>query len=268
MAAHDMNLRIVMPTLGGSRWWAEAAGSAADISSSERVVVSPVEPPEKANARRWLRDESAGLYAAVNAGLRAPGDWMLGTYLNDDDRLLAEGIYAARRRMESDASVGAVFGRVWLIDGDGKRLAQIPIARGGEDLGPLVAAGVVPLAQPGTVFRREMFEALGGFDATMRAAGDLDFFLRAWRAGWRFEFTDADVAEFRVHPAQISQRAALVAEEKGRCVAAAREIVDWRKQACGAKWRFRCANAGLYFDRWRRHGFASMEKLQRAEAGR
>lgn len=263
-----MKLRIVMPTLGGSRWWAEAAGSAADISSSERVVVSPIEPPEEANARRWLRDESAGLYAAVNAGLRAPGDWMFGTYLNDDDRLLAEGIFAARSRMESDASVGAVFGRVWLINGDGKRLAQIPVARRGEDLGPLVAAGVVPLAQPGTVFRREMFEALGGFEASMRAAGDLEFFLRAWRAGWRFEFVEACVAEFRVHAAQLSQQAALVAEEKRRCVAAARGIADWRKQARGAKWRFRCANTGVYLDRWRRHGFASMDSLQRVEVER
>jgi hypothetical protein len=260
----DMKLRIVMPTLGQSRWWPEVTRSAAGIPEAERVVVCPVDPAGRSSETRWVRDSSAGLYAAVNSGLRAPGDWTLGTYLNDDDLLVPAGVQAAIQLLENERELGAVFGRVHLVDEQGARFAEIPVARRAEDLGPLVAAGIVPLAQPGTVFRRAVFESLGGFDEGWRAAGDIAFFLQAWRAGWKFAFVDAVVAEFRVHSEQISQQAGLVQREKTRLVDVARAVPEWRKAAGAAKWRFRAANLGVYFARLRGHGFVSMSGLQRA----
>lgn len=258
-----MLLRIAMPTLGRSPWWSDAVDSAIAIRESERVVVCPDVSKLSAGAGRVERDCGMGLYAAVNTGLRAAGEWSLGTYLNDDDRLVAAGVERARDVLESNREIGAVFGRVRMIDGDGARVTEIPVARRGADLGSLLAAGIVPLAQPGTIFRREMFEALGGFNESWRAAGDMEFFLRAWRGGWRFEFVDACVAEFRVHDGQISRQVAVVAAEQDRLVALARENQLWIRGARGAKWRFRLSNVAGYVARVRRHGLVSMESLYR-----
>lgn len=264
----DGAFAIITPTLGRSPWLREALRDTEVMG--KRVVRRVVAPEAKVAELRLLigpipvvSEVEAGLYAAVNEGFRAAGDWRVGTYLNDDDRLIPQGVATALCRLERDPRIGGVFGRVRLIDREGRAFAEIPVARRAEDLGPLLCAGVVPLAQPGTIFRREMFEELGGFDTCWRAAGDLDFFFRAWRAGWRFSFVDACVAEFRVHPAQISRCANLVEKEKRRLVAVARGEVNWRREAFRAKWRFRCANIGLYLARLRRPWMFSMERLQR-----
>lgn len=262
-----MNFRIAMPTLGRSRWWSEAMASIDAIPDCERIVVSPNQAFLAGLDQQGVHDEGGGLYAAVNAGLRASGDWKVGTYLNDDDRLVASGVSEALRYLETDARIGAVFGRVNMIDGSGLRVAEIPVARRGADLGALLSAGIVPLAQPGTVFRRAMFVELGGFDPAWHAAGDMEFFMRAWRAGWGFAFVDACVAEFRVHQKQISQRTGIVSEERDRLVGLARGIPAWTGAARAAKWRFRFANAGVYAERVRRHGFVSMDRLYRKGAG-
>ena len=86
----------------------------------------------------------------------------------------------------------------------------LPVARRGQDLPALLARGIMPLAQPGTVIRRSLVERLGGFDETFRSAGDLDFFVRALAAGARFEFVDARVADFRLHAGQLSKNRAEV----------------------------------------------------------
>lgn len=262
-----MHLRIAMPTLGDSPWWQDAAASTDRLADTERVVVCPRELAVGSDNWRWLRDAGEGLYAAVNAGLRAPGAWDVGTYLNDDDRLVAAGVDQALARLKSDASLGAVFGRVHLINSTGERVTEIPMAHRGDDLGPLFATGIIPLAQPGTLFRREMFESLGGFDTDWKAAGDMEFFMRALRAGWRFEFVDSCVAEFRVHPAQISRKTVVVEAERTRLIERARQEDAWSATARAATRRFRLQNIAIYVARVRRHGFASMDRLYREGAG-
>ncbi len=256
-----MQLRIVMPTLGRSPWWSEALDSTRLPGFSDRVVVCPSGVELGSPDWRRLEDEGRGLYSALNAGFAAGDDWDVGTYLNDDDRLLGSGVARALKLLASDQRIGAVFGRVHLIDGQGRRLTEIPVAHAGTDIGPLLAGGIIPLAQPGTLFRRELFTSLEGFDSQWRAAGDMDFFMRALRAGWSFGFVDAVVAEFRVHPAQISQQAAMVELERDRLFRIAGQESDWKERAFGARFRFRRQNLGVYFDRLRRHGFASMQSM-------
>jgi cellulose synthase/poly-beta-1,6-N-acetylglucosamine synthase-like glycosyltransferase len=256
-----MHLRIVMPTLGRSLWWLEAQDSASTIKQSEQVVVCTEEVFLTGMSGRRIRDKGTGLYAAVNTGLGASGDWAIGTYLNDDDRLIAAGIHKARQRLYSDKRIGAVFGRVHLINQYGVRITEIPVARRGHDLGSLLSTGIIPLAQPGTIFRRELFEGVGGFNESWFAAGDMEFFLRALHDNWRFEFVDASLAEFRVHPTQISQNGELVRRERDRLFDLARKNNSWRALARCAKLRFKYGNLGLYIARLRRHGFISMEKL-------
>lgn len=265
-----MNLRIVTPTLGQSPWLEQTLATAAPAAGQgECVVVAPTSRCALLSAvcagARVMPQTGAGLYAALNEGFRAPGDWTVGTWINDDDRLLPEGFSAALAVLGRRPEVAVVFGRVTLIDGGGHRLGRIPVAHSGADLGPLLAAGLVPLAQPGIVFRREVFQQLGGFEESLQAAGDMDFFRRALSAGYRFDFVDAWVAEFRVHGGQISKRVGARHRETEMITRAAREVPDWVRRARAARWRFRWSNLGVYADRIRRHGLISMERLSARE---
>ncbi len=261
-----MKLRIVTPTLGQSRWLPETRTSVEELGQPvEHLLVAPAARcPALTRAgigQTVLPQAGDGLYAALNTGFRADGDWTWGTWINDDDRLVADGVDAAVALLDTRPELAAVYGRVRLIDAAGRELAEIPVAREGDDLGPLLAAGLVPLAQPGTVFRRKVFAQLGGFDEALRAAGDLDFFRRALVAGFRFGFIDERVAEFRVHGGQISQQAETRHRETAALVAAARARPDWAQRARGARWRFRWGNLGVYAARVRRQGLVSMERL-------
>ena len=259
-----MNLRVVMPTLGRSPWWSDAVVSVAALPACHAVVVSP--DASAVGLPGWVSvpDKGDGLYAAINLGFAMRGDWELGTYLNDDDQLVPQGVARARALLEGSPEIGAVFGRVEVVDSRGVLLTEIPVARRSADIGPLFAAGIISLAQPGTLFRRGLFEALEGFDQEWRAAGDMDFFMRAARSGVRFAFIDEVVARFRLHAGQISQRTSLVALEKRRLVEIARAVPGWRSAAWCSKWRFRCDNVPLYLARLRRHGLVSMETIYRS----
>ncbi len=257
--------RIVIPTLGHSPWLDEAVRNLhADV-----VVVAPQGQCSALAARlpmaQCIPESAGGLYSALNTGFRAPGAWSLGTWINDDDRLVADGFRKALAVLESRPELAAVYGRVRLIDAEGRYLAEIPVARAGDDLGPLLAAGVIPLAQPGTVFRRDLFVQLGGLDESLRLAGDMEFFQRAWAAGLRFGYVDAVVADFRVHGGQLSKQAVVRKQETEAVFAAARRTAGWRRSARAARWRFRWRNLGVYAERVCRHGWVSMERLHAHE---
>ncbi len=212
-----MKLRMVMATQGKSRFMGEAISSVNRAwAESEIVIVCPAAcvPSIAAGAGAVVLPENGtGLYAALNQGWRAPGEWDAFTWLNDDDLLLAPGfgglLEALARRTELDAA----YGRVGLIGARGENIGSIPVARRGEDLAALLARGIMPLAQPGTVIRRSLLEHLGGFDESFQLAADLDFFVRALVAGARFAYINLWAADFRLHAGQLSKRRMAMEEE-------------------------------------------------------
>jgi GT2 family glycosyltransferase len=257
-----MSLRVITATRGYSALLGATAASVVAVPGARHVLVCPAAMGAEL-ARRFpggtlLAETGKGLYTALNTGLEATGDEEFVTWINDDDLLVPAGVAAALKLLAADASLGAVYGRVDLIDANGDRLGELPVAHRAEDLLPLIAAGVMPLAQPGTIFRRSALAAVGRFDPSFRLAGDLDFFARALRAGVRFAFLDTAVAQFRLHGGQLSKDEAATAAEHARVVDALP-----RMPGLAARWRFRFANLPVYLERVRRHGFVSMRSLYR-----
>ncbi|HEV8073877.1 MAG TPA: hypothetical protein VGP21_07080 [Opitutaceae bacterium] len=256
-----MKLRVVTATQGKSPFLGETLSSIDEAQpEAEHVIVCPAARVASiaAGARATVLPETGtGLYAALNQGCRAPGEWEVQTSLNDDDRLLSPGfghlLEALARRPEIDVA----YGRVRLMGARGENLGAQPVARRTGDLGALLARGIVPLAQPGMVIRRGLVERLGGFDETYRLAGDLDFFVRALVAGARFLFVDAWVAGFRLHAGQLSKQSAEIEAEKVRAL----QPLAGQAGRAAALWRFRLDNAGVYYERIRRHGWVSMREL-------
>jgi len=257
-----MKLRIITATRGESPFWPDTLASvAAAAREAEHVVVCPVARMSDVGAAgsplSIMAETARGLYPSLNQGWRARGEFDAFTWINDDDVLRAPGFSTLVAAMERDPTIDVAFGRVDLIDGRGRRVCDLPIARRVEDLGTLLARGTIPLAQPGTVIRRTLVTRLGGFDERYRMVGDMDFFVRAVAAHARFKFVDAHVASFRLHAGQLSKHETEVAIETARAL---KWLVGTALRR-GAAARFRVANWRAYVERVRKHGWISLRQL-------
>lgn len=150
-----------------------------------------------------LSVEKGNMYAAVNAGVEATQtEWV--TYLNGDDLIYADGIISMLAQACPTNDV--LYGNIDFIDEAGRFLHSWRSPEPSEYL-PLAACRVMPVPQQGTLFRRRVFNRLGGFNTAFKYSADFDFFLRAYLAGFHFaKCSNSSVSAFRVHQAQLSQR--------------------------------------------------------------
>lgn len=260
-----MKIRILTPTRGDSPHFAEALASIARIApDAEHLVISPradlTGVPPHPGGRRVVADDGRGIYAALNRGLAEPGEWDAFTWINDDDRL-EDGFQIAVAQLAAAPAVGVVYGRVKLINAAGQPLGTLPIASCSGDLAALLRRGIMPLAQPGTLIRRSVWERIGALDASYRIAGDLDFFVRALAAGIPFAAGRETVASFRLRAGQLSKESDANEAEFARAVAPLE--AGGGRGGLAALLRFRWANRGVYWQRWRQHGGVTMRELYR-----
>lgn len=265
-----MKLVVITPTLGVSPWLPATIASVAGIVPwAEHWLIAPRERADEL-ARRFSNvkitaepDGGRGMYAAINAGAGAAGDWDLLTYLNDDDLLLPEFAKSVEGAAQHGNTSWIGYGRVRLIDTQGRRLGAIPVSPRPELNRALYAQRIEPVYQHGTVISRRAWEALGGFDTTFRLSGDSEFLARACVQGVPFRrWRGGEVAAFRLRAGQMTKdRAAMVAE---------RAEVDAKLNLLGASsarerryariW-FRLMNLPVYAERILRHGFISFDQL-------
>lgn len=70
-------------------------------------------------------------------------------------------------------------------------------------------------AQPTAIFRKTVYEALGGFSEKYRSIADFDFFAGAILTGKKFErLSFPTVTAFRLHSGQFSHKESGVAKEE------------------------------------------------------
>ena len=199
---------VVVPTLNAAQTLGETLSSlrrnadVADIVVVDSGSSDATQVIARKNGVRVIGMPAEGMYAAINLGCRnLTTRWL--TYLNADDVAFDWGRSLA---LGEDRSADIVYGTVDFIDAAGRFLHSWTSARPGRLLG-LYQAGVSPLLQQGTLFRSQVFQSLGGFDARLRLVGDADFFLRALLAKFQFaRLNHPSVAAFRLHADQLSRR--------------------------------------------------------------
>jgi glycosyltransferase involved in cell wall biosynthesis len=139
----------------------------------------------------WTSEADRGMYDALNKGFgRATGE--LFAYLNSDDLYFPWTVETAVREYMRGAEL--VYGDALLVDDDTGHLRphfQLPVRRS-------FFMTIGSLAQPATFWRRSLHERLSGFDATLRSAADLDFYIRATRVA-RCAKVDEFLALMRLH---------------------------------------------------------------------
>jgi hypothetical protein len=203
------------------------------------------------------------MYAALNTAIASAKDWDAFTYINDDDLLLPGFGIVAQALAKHRAERMMVYGRIRLIDSEGRRLGVIPVCPWPALNRLLYSQRIEPVYQQGTLMSRAAFEFLGGFDESLKLCADTELLARACMRGVQSVCaTRREVAAFRFRAGQLSKNrvtvAAELAEIYGRLRWPARRL-SYRHHA--ARLLFRAANLDAYLQRLGRHGWISFGKM-------
>ena len=122
------------------------------------------------------------------------------TWIGDDDLLAPGSLEILEKKFRNDADLSLVYGACDYIDSNGNKIGQNksgPWALRFAKLGPFLAP------QPGSLFRRHAFEAIGGLDSNLKLAFDFDLFLGLNDHG-KARYTNKTLASFRWHEDSLS----------------------------------------------------------------
>lgn len=195
-----------------SRFLDEALSSAADQSHAplEILVVDDGSPePERLdaatsaiNGARVIHRRHEGVAAARNAGAaQATGEWI--AFLDDDDRWAPSRLERQLADLVEvpDAVVGYCGMRTIDTDGQAIMAGEHVQVRGRAD----VLRRRTGVLAGNTLIRRSAFNAVGGFDESLRFAEDLDLVIRLSSHG-SFVMTPADLLDYRLHAGNSTGR--------------------------------------------------------------
>jgi glycosyltransferase involved in cell wall biosynthesis len=192
---------------------------------------------------RYLRQENRGLCAARNAGIRkSNGNYLL--FLDADDRLKPKAIEYGVRALDAHPDCALAVGDHVFIAGDGSYLGNsVKVAAMDRHFEALLKSNFIEMISS-VLFRRSIFEQVGGFNPCLRVAEDYDLYLRIARVQPIYCHT-AIVAEYRKHGGNTSLNSELmltttlqvlkaqeryVRSDAGRLLAYREGIHSWRRQ--------------------------------------
>lgn len=192
---------IVTPSLNQVAYLEEAIRSVAeqDYPRVEHIVIDggstdgSIEILERNSGIRWVSEPDGGQADAINKGFRMARGGIFG-WLNADDYYLSGAISAAVEALRASGA-GLVHGGWRQVDEAGNLIRDVPVVPFDYRRQLEVANRV---AQPGSLFTREAFEAVGGVDVRYGYALDYEFWLRI---GKQFPVCEVDriLAAYRYH---------------------------------------------------------------------
>ena len=132
---------------------------------------------------RWYKEEDKGQSDALNKGFaKARGEWLF--WLNADDVLLPGALRKVRDFINRVERVEWIAGNQLLID-DHDKVLKCSVGNGWYDW--LYRHSVPHVYGPSSFFRRELFDKVGGFDATLHFCMDWDLWIKFMKVGARFK---------------------------------------------------------------------------------
>lgn len=211
----------VIPTYNYARFLPRAVESAlAQTWPSMEVIVvddgSTDETPQVldryAERIRVVRQQNQGLCAARNAGIAAAGGEFIALLDSDD---WWEPMKTERQMPKfEEPEVGLVYCDNWRVDDGGLVLGtHLETLPGPPPSGQVTAALVRGnfIRVPQVIFRRRIWEEVGGFNPSLNPTGDLDFYLKA-SYRWEFEVVPEVLCSYRVHGGSMSRNWRLMSE--------------------------------------------------------
>ena len=198
---------IVIPTMGTRlEYLRQSLASIRNAGDAYIHIVAPASAQltsvlDRNSYDAIVVDPGNGLSAAIDAGLRSfPPSVEYINWLGDDDLLSEGSLKHALALLTDDPGVVLVYGGCEYIDGSGKSLWM---NRSGEYAKYVMRCGPQLIPQPGSLFRRDAYEQVGGLDSRYKWAFDLDLLIRLSRVG-KLKYTPRPLAKFRWHEGSLS----------------------------------------------------------------
>jgi glycosyltransferase involved in cell wall biosynthesis len=200
---------VVIATYNHAHFLGEALESVrAQSRTADAIVVvddGSDDHPEAVVARfpsvRVIRQNNRGLAAARNAGLRAIHTRYV-IFLDADDRLEPCAIAAALACFARAPDSGFVYGGHLYIDRDGNKTGERFEPPGDRPYLHLLRRNFIGM-HGAVMYRRDVLEAIGGFDERLRRCEDYDVYLRIARQHPIAGYPDL-VAAYRLHGGNMS----------------------------------------------------------------
>jgi GT2 family glycosyltransferase len=146
-------------------------------------------------------DPGSGLPAAINQAIYSlPESVRYVNWLGDDDLLKPGSLSTCSELLDQTPNAVLAFGACDYIDSDENHVWQ---NRSGQWAVPLLRVGPDLIPQPGALFRRSAFEAVGGLRTNLGWAFDFDLLIRLSKAG-KLKYLNQTLASFRWHPESLS----------------------------------------------------------------
>jgi glycosyltransferase involved in cell wall biosynthesis len=261
---------VVIPAYNAERFLATAIESALAQTHppTQTVVVDDGSSDGTgAIARRFaprvscIRQSNAGVASARNRGAETLGTRWL-AFLDADDFWRADKLerqLAAAR--QADAAV--VFCHVELVDAEGLVIPSSRTVDTSLDIEPLILhSATIPQATSSTaLLRRDVFEAVGGYDSQLATMADWDLLIRLRLRG-PFAYVEAPLASYRRHGKTMSRNLSMLERESKLVLnktfanpALSPSLRRLRSRAlawnnlvlCGSHWRFGDRKKSLRF---------------------
>jgi GT2 family glycosyltransferase len=198
---------IVVPTLGTRpEYLAQCLKSIRSAGTSLIHIVMPVSaslPPEITTDLydKVIADPGIGLAAAIHTGLITfPEPVRFINWLGDDDLLKPGSLDITSNALRDSPSVVLVYGGCDYINSENQ---VIFTNKSGKYAVPLMRFGPQLIPQPGSLFRRDAYEKIGGLNSEFKWAFDLELLIRLSEVG-RFKFLNQTLASFRWHEDSLS----------------------------------------------------------------
>jgi glycosyltransferase involved in cell wall biosynthesis len=248
--ARDPLVSVIVPCYNAAEFLEDALRSALAQSYSEVEVVVVDDGSTDSSAEiarrfpvRYIRQENRGLSEARNVGIReSKGSYLV--FLDADDRLKPRAIESGLDALALRPDCALTVGDHVFIAADSSYLADSTKEHHLHcHYEALLKSNFIEMIAS-VLFRRSIFNEVGGFDATLRVAEDYELYLRIAR-GWPICCHAAIVAEYRMHGANTSRNSELMLtttlqvlkgqakyldNDPGRLIAFHEGVRSWRKQ--------------------------------------
>ena len=231
---------VVIPCYNQAHFLGEAIESALSQTYTDLEVVIVDDGSQDDTARvasayaredskvRLVRQENRGLAGARNRGLaESRGEYVV--FLDSDDLLLEEALEVGVRELESHPRCAFVSGHYRPISAEGDTYA-IPRQHRVDGDHYLALLRDNYISMPASVmYRRWVFEEVGGFDGSVDAAADWDLYLRVARR-FPIHHHGEVVADYRWHGANMTADPALMLRSTVSVLRRQRQLVEGNKR--------------------------------------